>query len=46
MKERGIEILEQQEKHLTEEEAREFYAHKQEEVRMGQMHLKWLLLWS
>lgn len=32
MKEAGIEILEQQEKTLTEEEAREFYSHKQEEV--------------
>ena len=32
MKERGIEILEQQEKQLSEEEAREFYAHKQDEV--------------
>ena len=32
MKEAGIEILEHQERHLTEEEAREFYSHKKDEV--------------
>ena len=32
MKEKGLEILEQTEKTLTEEEAREFYSHKKEEV--------------
>ena len=32
MKQAGIEILEKQERQLTEEEAREFYAHKQDEV--------------
>ena len=35
MKEAGIEILEQQERTLTKEEAREFYAHKKDEVRSG-----------
>jgi len=32
IREAGIEILEHKEKTLTEEEAREFYAHKKDEV--------------
>ncbi len=32
MKAQGIEILEQQEKQMTEDEAREFYEHKKDEV--------------
>ena len=32
IQEAGIEILEQQEKTLTDEEAREFYSHKKDEV--------------
>ena len=32
MKEAGIDILAQEEKTLTEEEAREFYSHQQEQV--------------
>ena len=32
MKGQGIEILEQQEKQMTEDEAREFYEHKKDEV--------------
>ena len=32
MKKAGIEILERQERQLTEEEAREFYDHKKDEV--------------
>ena len=35
MKKAGIEILEKQERQLTEEEAKEFYAHKQDEVGCG-----------
>jgi len=38
MKKAGIEILEKQERQLTEEEAREFYDHKKDEV--GHVYFK------